>query len=174
MTYEMNESNVITSITINGKTFECNIQTDGNWDVAIPISLFVKPEGSDTYEPVDITVNDMNNPDVIYNPDGTVQSEPGSAAEVVPNKYTFLWPKNSGYNMLHFWDAASSSYAYRKNLYGMPDANNYKIELPFDTVGICLCVDGKSPSHTQNWTFTTPGTYWYDEVAGTWSTKRSD
>lgn len=172
MTYEMNDQNVITSITVNGVTFNCNIQTDGTWTVYLPSIAY-----NDNDEPVEITVADLNKIDDAYYPiydiEGNVTNE-YTTGEVLENKYQFYWPVSSGYNVIHFWDSASSSYAERGTLYAISYGGYYTTSLPFDTVGICLCVDGKSSSHTQNWTFTTPGTYWYDEVAGTWSTKRND
>lgn len=170
MTYEMNDQNVITSITIDDVTFNCNIQTDGTWNVYLPIIDY-----DDTDTPVGILVADLNKIDdvyyPIYNTEGEVTNE-YETIEALENKYQFYWPVKSGYNVIHYWDNASSSYENRATIYGISYGGYYITSLPFDTVGICLCVDGKSESHTQNWTFTTPGTYWYDEESGTWSTKR--
>jgi hypothetical protein len=163
MTYEMDENNVITSITVDGTTFECNIQTDGTWDVVLPFVAYTEGENG-TLTPSNILVQDGIDANTVYNTDGTINQEQGTEPIIIENKYTFIWPKDTGYNMLHFWDAATSDYDHRLDLWGVPDASfqNLKASLPFDTVGICLCTDGKSSTHTHNWTFSTPGTYTFD------------
>lgn len=163
MTYEMDENNVITSITVDGTTFECNIQTDGTWDVTLPFVAYTEGENG-TLIPSNILIQDGIDADTVYNTDGTVNQEAGTEPTIIENKYTFIWPKDTGYNMLHFWDTVTSSYADRLDLWGVPDASfqNLKASLPFDNIGICLCTDGKSSSHTQNWEFTTPGTYTFN------------
>ena len=172
MTYEMNSENVITSITIDGVTFECNIQTDGTWSVYLPFIEYDEVDG--IIQPVNINVADLNKIDdayyPIYEPDGTVTNPEEDPITVLENKYTFYWPKTTGYNVIHFWDAVNSSYADRATIYGIPTGEYYKMDLPFDSLGICLCINGHSSTHTPNWTLSVPGEYWYNKN-NTWSTK---
>lgn len=170
MTYIMNDQNVITSITLDGVTFDCNIQTDGTWSVYLPVINY--EDGL----PSDILVADLNKENdtyfPIYDTEGNVTNEYIEGDAPLENKYFFYWPKDSGFNVFHYWDSVDSSYDDRATLYGIPLGDYYTIALPFDTVGFCLCIDGKASTHTENWVVTTPGTYWYNKDTGTWSTTK--
>lgn len=168
----MNSENVITSITIDGVTFECNIQTDGTWSVYLPFIEYDEVDG--VIQPVNINVADLNKIDdayyPIYEPDGTVTNPQEDPITVLENKYTFYWPISSEYNVLHFWDAENSSYEDRAAIHGIAKGIYYKMDLPYDPIGICLCKDEKSSTHMGNWVFDTPGEYYYNVTEHSWST----
>lgn len=161
MTYTMDENNVITSITIDGVTFETNIQTDGTWSVFLPT---VSYDENDV--PVNITVSNLNFTEdnyQAYNTDGSAVYENIGAPEILPNKIFIQWPISSGYNYVHFYK--NGEYHKRSTVPAMANGNTwYNLALPFDAINIVFCKDKTEASHSAEYVIEEPGTYRYETI----------
>lgn len=161
MTYTMNASNIITSITVDGVTFDTNIQTDGTWSVFLPTVDYDEND-----RPVNITVSNLNFTEsnyLEYNKDGSAVYEAIETPEILPNKIFIQWPIISGYKYIHFYK--KGEYSKRKTIPAMANGNTwYSLALPFDAINIVFCKDKTEATHSAEYVITKPGTYRYEAI----------
>lgn len=161
MTYTMNASNIITSITVDGVTFDTNIQTDGTWSVFLPTVDY-----DENNQPVNITVSNLNFTESDYqeyNKDGSAVYEKIAMPEILSNKIFIQWPIISGYKYVHFYK--NGEYHHRKTIPAMANGNTwYSLALPFDAINIVFCKDKTEATHSAEYVIEEPGTYRYETI----------